>query len=270
MLNRKLYILFWTLVTLLIMTACNKFGRLQKHGTPDEKLKAAIEYYNKKDYYKAGVLLDDVVPLLKGRQGAEDAMYYHAYNYFAQKQYMMSAYYFKDFYLTFPRSLRLEEMMYMHIKSLYFDSPHYNLDQSSTYECLKAMDVFLQRYPNTQYKEDCNMILQDLTLKLAQKSFEGASLYHKVGNYKAAVVSLNNFIDNYGNSMYAERAYYLRIESQYLLAKHSVHGKVQIERYQDVIPYFQTFVDRFPSSDFRKKSEEYYDLTIEALEQLKK
>lgn len=264
-----LRIYFIGLLIIFLHASCGDFNHLQKTGTPQEKLSKAIEYYNSADYYKAGVLLEDVNPLLKGQDGAEDAAYYLANNFYKQKQYMMSAFYFKDFYLTYPRSSRVEECMYMHVYSLYQNSPEYNLDQTSTYECLKALSSFVTRYPRTIYMDQCNQIANDLNLKLTHKAFAHSMMYHKVGNYKSAVVALRNFIKDYPNSEYIEDAYFTLYTSQYHLAKKSVQGKVQIDRYYVALQYYQEFLDKYPNTKHKKTSNVFYDDIVKELEKYK-
>lgn len=258
------------IVSALMQVACGGFGHLQRTGTPEEKLSKAIEYYNSEDYYKAGVLLEDVSPILKGKAGSEDALYYLAYNYFKQDQFMMSSYYFKDFYLTYPRSSRVEETMYMHVNALYLDSPEYNLDQTSTFECLKSMSNFLTRFPRTQYMEQCNLISDNLNSKLTRKAYEHSTMYHKVGNYKAAVVALSNFIKDFPSAIYLEEAYYLRFTSQYHLAKNSIEGKIQEDRFYLAVEFFQNFTDKFPTSKHTHVAEKDYDDVLKSLEVIKR
>jgi outer membrane protein assembly factor BamD len=257
------------LLIAFLQVSCGNFNKLQKTGTPQEKLSKAIEYYNGGDYYKAGVLLEDVAPILKGKDEAEDALYYLANNYFKQKQFMMSAFYFKDFYLTYPRSKRVEETMYMHVYSLYQNSPEFNLDQTSTFECLKALTVFLTRYPNTVYLEECNKMADELNNKLTHKAFQHSMMYHKVGNYKSAVVAIGNFIKEHPNSKYAEEAYYTRFTAQYHLAKNSVQGKTQINRFHHAIEHYQIFADKFPESKFKGSAEVDYDDIVKQLNEIK-
>lgn len=252
-----------------MLSACSDFSRLQKNGTPEEKLSRAIEYYNEDENYKAGSLLEDVSPLLRGKAEAETALYYLANNYFKQKQYVMSAFYFKDFYLTYPRSKLVEETMYMHVYSLYKSSADYNLDQQSTYECLKALTVFSTRYPNTTYLKECETIYTELNGKLMQKAFEHSMMYHKVSNYKSAVVAITNFIKDYPTSPYLETSYFTRFEAQYHLAKNSIQGQIQIDRYYKAIEYYQLLNDKFPDNNYKKASIEYYDKSLEVLEELK-
>jgi len=262
------------LIIILIIVAffqvsCGDFARIQKTYTPEEKMAKAIEYYNKGENFKAGALLEEILPILKGKAEAEDALYYLANNYFKQEQYMMSAYYFKDFYLTYPRSKRVEESMFMYVKSLYLDSPIYNLDQTNTHDCMKAMSNFMTRYPRSQYAEECNTMSDALSKKLMQKSFEHSTIYHRVGNYKSAVVALGNFIKDYPSTIYTEEACYLRFYSQYKLAKNSIEGKIQEERYKLAIDHFHIFVDKYPESKFRKNAETIQSKILKELEEIK-
>lgn len=252
-----------------VQVSCGKFNHLQKTGTPQEKLTAAIDYYNNGDNYKAGVLLEDITPILKGKGEAETALYYLANNYYKQKQYIMSAYYFKDFYLTYPRSKYVEETMYMNVYSLYLNSPEYNLDQTSTYDCLKAMTTFLTRYPQTIYLEQCNKIVDELNSKLMHKAFEHSMMYHRVGNYKSAVVAIGNFIKEYPTSTYSEKAYFTRFTSQYHLAKNSVQGSIQEERYLLALEFYQVFMDKFPDTIHKAAAIDMYDDIIRRLEEIK-
>ncbi len=263
--NMRLLKYFICLLIVFGLFSCSDFNRLQKTGTPAEKLSSAIKYYNDEDYYKAGVLLEDVSPLLKGQDGAEDAAYYLANNYYKQKQYMMSAFYFKDFYLTYPRSTRVEESMYMHVYSLYMSSPEYNLDQTSTYECLKALSNFVTRYPRSIYMDQCNEIASVLNAKLIHKAFEHSMMYHKVGNYKSAVVALNNFIKDYPNAEYAEKAYFTLYTSQYHLAKKSIHGTIQRDRYFQALRYYEDFLNKYPNTTHKKMANVYYDDIVKEL-----
>lgn len=266
----KRYVIYSICIPMLLLhMSCSDFSRLQKTGTPEEKLAKAIEYYNADETYKAGLLLEDVSPILKGKAEAEQALYYLANNYFKQKQYIMSAFYFKDFYLTYPRSKFVEETMYMHVYSLYLSSADYNLDQQSTYECLKALAVFSTRYPNTMYLKECETIYTELNAKLMHKAYEHSMMYHKVGNYKSAVVAISNFIKDYPTSPYLDKSYFTRFEAQYHLAKNSVEGKIQMERYQQAIEYYQLFIDKFPDSKHKKAAGEYYDKIVKALEEFK-
>jgi outer membrane protein assembly factor BamD len=243
---------------LLAFTGCSPFSRLQKNGDLDAKLQGAIKYYEAGDYYKSGVLLEEILPLVRGRAEAEKATFYLAYTHFKQKEYVMSAYYFKEFYLTYPRSDQTEESVFMHAKSMYMDSPQYNLDQTNTEGAVKYLQEYANKYPDGRYMEQANKLLDELGAKLKLKSFENSKLYAKTHNYKSAVVAAKSFIDAYPDCEYTDQMYFIRFTSQYHLAKNSVEHK-QLERYYEAIEFYHNFVDKYPNSKYLKEAEDLYE-----------
>lgn len=51
----------------------------------------------------------------------------------------------------------------------FLDSPAYNLDQESTYDAIKELQLFVNRYPNSDRVEECNKYLDILRDKLEKK-----------------------------------------------------------------------------------------------------
>jgi outer membrane protein assembly factor BamD len=243
---------------LLIETGCTKFTNLQKNGDLEAKLKGAISYYEAKDYYKSGILLEEILPLLRGRAEAENATFYLAYTHFRQKEYVMSSYYFKEFSQTYPRNPQAEEAIFMHAKSLYMDSPEFNLDQTNTEGAIKYLQDYANKYPYGAYMDETNKLLDELANKIKRKSYENGKLYAKTHNYKSAVVSIKSFVDAYPDSEYNEEMYFLRFQSQYNLARHSIAHK-QLDRYYEAIEFYHTFVDKYPNSKFKKDAETLYE-----------
>src|SRR6188768_1065598 len=114
------------LISLLIFN-CSKFQKIQKSTDPQLKYDAAMKYFGKKDYYHAGLLFEELVPIMRGKKEAELVELNLAYCNYYQKNLVLSAENFKNFYETYGRSPHVEESLYMYALSLYEDSPHYNL-----------------------------------------------------------------------------------------------------------------------------------------------
>ncbi len=244
--------------------------KLQKKGTTDEKYKAANEYYKKGDYYKAGTLFEEIVPLLKGDSLAEIAQFYNAYSQYQQRQYSMSAYLFKSFYATYANSPKAEEAFYMYANSMYKDAPNFNLDQSSTITAIDALQTFINSFPDSKYAENCVADLKDLRHRLEQKAYEKAKLYYKtsgvtIANFKAAVVAIDNFQKDFPDSEYIEELSFLKVQSQYDLASVSFENK-QKERFTDALKFQEEFVDKFPKSKYLKQAEKIYEGSTKGLE----
>ncbi|MGB3617211.1 MAG: outer membrane protein assembly factor BamD [Catalinimonas sp.] len=263
------FFLRWPFLCVLILTAgCSEFTRLQKSSDIDLKYAKSLEYYDEKDYYRAGLLLEELMPLLRGRKEAEKAQFYYAYSQYHQRQLVMSAFYFKNFYETYPRGDYSEEARFMHAVSLFEDSPKPNLDQTNTYESISALETFLNVYPNSSYRERSLGMLETLRDKLELKAFENAKLYYKLVSYnlsffKSAAIAFENFSQKFPDSAMNEEALYLRLDALYNMARLSTTAK-QRERYMDVVDLYYEFVDRYPSSRFMRTAENLYERAADA------
>ena len=256
------------LVVLIGFSSCSDFQRVMKSDSIDEKYAAAVKYYEKGDYYKSGMLLEELIPILKGRTEAERAQFMYANSHFNQKQYLLSAYYFRSLYETYPRGEYAEEAQFMQAKSLFYDSPRYYLDQSSTVDAMAAFQSFIENNPNSRFAPKADSMYNDLAVKIEKKSYENAKLYHELRHYKSAVVALGNFLRDYPASPYSEEVAFLRIDSQLELAKASVPEK-QLERYDEVIDFYLQFIDKFPQSKQLRLAETRYSEAMAKVQQLK-
>ena len=254
----RLTVIFSLLVTLGLSACSNGYQRLLKSTDVNKKYEAAVKYYDKGDYFRSGTLLEELIPLLKGRPEAEKAQFYFANTNFKQRNYVLSAYYFKQFTDTYPNSPYAEEAAFLHAKSLFRDSPEVQLDQTNTVSSLEAIQEFLNRYAESKFRPEVESMSQELQKKLEVKAFNSAKIYFKLRYNQAAVTALTNFQQQYPASAYAEEADFLRLTAQYAWAKESVETK-QRERFLEAVGFYQHFVDVFPQSKNLKAAEVMYD-----------
>ena len=240
-----------------LLSGCSKFVRLQKSGDVDAKYEGALKFFENKDYYHAGLLFEELMPLMKGTQRAETSQYYFAYCHFYEKQYGLSAFYFKNFYETYPRSEFAEEASYMEALSYFEDSPSYELDQGNTMEAMRAIQTFLTEYPTSERKDDCNYMVEKLRDKLIRKAYKLAQLYYAKQDYQAAIIAFGNFAKDYPESVLQETALSYRVQAAYNLARASIPSK-QADRYTQVVNVYENFLNRFPASQKLREVETYY------------
>ena len=245
----------------LLISSCSDFRKIMKSTDWQEKYNAALEYYKEKDYYRATVLLEDVLPIIRGTKTAEEAQFYYAYAHYYQRKYILSAHYFKQFYETYSRSEKAQEAMFMHAYSLYLDSPNPSLDQSSTAEAIQAIQRFINRYPYSDYKDRAEAVLAETRLKLEKKAYDNALLYYQLSQYKAAIIEFENFQKDFPDSDFNEEIGYWKLAAQFQLAEQSIQAK-QKERYYTTIEYYETFVDRYPQSKFVQEAESIYETCL--------
>ncbi|MGM0579157.1 MAG: outer membrane protein assembly factor BamD [Bacteroidota bacterium] len=257
----------------ITLAACSDFRKLQKSDDWEKKYDAAISYYEQGEYYKANVLLEQILPIIKGSEKAEIANFYYGYTYYYQGQYLLASHYFKTFYDTFNRSEFAEEARFMFAFSLFKDSPRYNLDQTSTKEAIVALQGFINLYPNSKFTQKADAALSQLRAKLERKAYEKALLYydlkkHMTGEFlKAALVEFDNFQDDFPGSQYTEEIQYLEIEAMYNLAEVSIYS-IKKERYLEAIDFYENFIDTYEESKYLTKAEKIYENCLEQIRKL--
>ena len=256
------------IMILLISFSCSDFRKIEKSQDWRVKYEAGLNYYNKKDYYRASVLFEQILPIVRGLPEGEKVQFYLAYCQYYDKLYLLASEQFKTFYETYGRSSLAEEARFMHAYSLYQSSPNPNLDQTSSIESMASMQQFINRFPQSKFREQAVNVIETTQNKLEKKGFENARQYYKMKYYKAAIVALNNFKQNFPDSQYIEEAYYLVILSEYKLAQQSLQSK-QSERYKAVVDHYLEFVDRYPESEYLKDAEKLYAESLEKVNSLK-
>ena len=249
---------------ILILASCSKFRKIQK--SPDWRLKydAALDYYNNEKYNKTTILLEEILPIIRGTAEAELGNYYFAYAYYHQQQYVLSAHHFEEFIRVFGRSKYVMEASYLRAHSLYLQSPEYNLDQTSTYEAVAALQNYLETYPTSDKVSEADSLISVLQVKLETKAYNNAKLFDKIERFKAALVIFENFHADFPDSKYNEEVDFLGIETTYEYARVSVQDKRE-ERFRNAIALYEEFIDKYPNSQYLEEAEEVFIKSREEL-----
>jgi len=250
----------------ITISSC-KHSKLLKNPDLDTKYKAAIAYYNEKDYSRALQLFDQMMGAIRATDKAEDLYYYYSYSYYHQKDYTLASYYFKRYYSSFPNSKRAQECLFMSAYCNFLNSPRYSLDQSSTYEAIKELQLFMNVYPRSKRVPECNDLIDQLRMKLELKDYKIAKLYFRMRDYAAAITSFFNILKEFPETVHREEILYLVVKSYSKYAQLSVTGK-QFERHTNTTIAFQDFFKEFPASKFAGEVKELNEKSMEHLQQL--
>ncbi|HBX53130.1 MAG: hypothetical protein A2275_02575 [Bacteroidetes bacterium RIFOXYA12_FULL_35_11] len=244
-------------LVVVFLASCSEYQKLLKSSDFELKYKRAKEYYEKKDYYKASALFEELINIYKGTARGEEVYYYYTYCQYSLQEYIMAAYHFKFFAKNFPNSRHVEEAEYLSSFCIYLESPEYSLDQMYTYKAIESFQLYLDKYPLSSRVDSCNKIIDVLRAKLEKKAYHGSTLYYKLGDYKAAIIALKNMMKEYPDSQYREEIMYLILKSCYLLAENSIEKKKK-ERYQNTLNEYYILIDEYPTSKYIKEAESMF------------
>jgi outer membrane protein assembly factor BamD len=250
--------LIWLLLFPLLLSSCSNFNRLQKSTDNEAKYAAAVKYYEKKDYYHALQLFEELFSIYRGTSKAEKSYYYYAYCTYYVDDYVTAAYHFSNFTQSYPNSEYAEEMQYMFAYCYFLDSPIATLDQTSTLQAIEKYQLFINKYPTSERVAEANRRIDELRLKLETKEFYNARLYFRTQHYKSAVTAFEILRKDYPSGTYDEEATFMIFKSQYEYARQSVEAK-QLDRYKEATEYYLQFIDKFPQSRYLREAEKLYD-----------
>ena len=248
---------FLILTLLLLLASCSTYQKALKSQDMGVKYSVADSLYKAGKYKKAIKLWEQLVPSYRGKPQAERVQYLYADSYYqAGGAYRpLAAYQFDRFVSSFPESEKAEEAQFKGAVSYYAQSPTFNLDQTETKKALDKLQIFIGQYPDSEYTDEANELINELTTKLEKKSFEIAKQYNTIMKYPVAVSALDDFILDYPGSSFREDAYFYKLDSQYKYAINSFAVLVE-ERLRDALETYKTLIDYFPDGRYRERADE--------------
>lgn len=264
--NKFLYIL----LAVLTLSSCSQYHKALKSDDVEFKTKVFTEQIEKKKYSKAIRLFEQYATSYRGKPQAESTFFSYAKALYATKQYITAAYQFESFANSYPKSVNSEEASFLAAESYSKVSPIYSLDQVDTDKALSKIQVFVNKYPNSQYLPKANEIVKVLSEKLELKAFEIAKQYNTIGDftrdYNAAIKALDNFVFNFPGSKYKEDALFYKYDSMYKLAMNSIPSK-KLERLSTAKTYHQNLIKFKADTKYLEKSNKMLETVDKELKQ---
>ena len=239
---------------IFILSSC-KFQQVLKKGDLDQKYEMAMKLYDAKDYSRALQLFEPLMNMMKATDKAQKLYYCHAYCYYYQKDYTLASYYFKRFSSNFPNTKEAEECLFMSAYCNYLFSPDYQLDQTSTMEAIKDLQLFTNTYPTSPRVSECNDLIDKIRTKLEYKDYKIAKMYYRMSDYVSAVTCFKNIQKDYTDSPHKEEVQFLIFKTYYKYAKESIESKKK-ERFLKAIVAYNDLVALYPKSQYLGEANE--------------
>ncbi len=237
------------LVSLLVIT-CNDYQKLLNSPENEvDKYTAAEEYYENGEFRRANALIEQIIPSYRGKPQGERLVFFFANSYFETRSYYSAAIQFENFIKSYPNSQRIQEAYFMEAKSYFMLSPLYTLDQEDTFTGIDKLQVFINRFPNSEYLAEALELMEQLQNKIEKKEFEVSKQYYTIRDYSSAMKSLDNFIADNPGTIFREEALYYRWLSQYEIAINSIESRIN-ERVAELERSLDNFLRYYPDTIF--------------------
>lgn len=262
--------IFFFAAIVILASSCSTITTALKSPDRDYKFEMARQMYAKGDYSNASMLLENVLPALKGTQSGDEGLFMLGMCKYKKKDFIGASEIFKRYYTqSYPMGDFVDEARF-HAAMSYFNSTlPTRLDQTNTYTAIDELNKVLEFNPNTKHRAEIKELLFKLQDQLVEKEYLSAKLYYDLGeyfgnctsggnNYQACVITSQNAVKNYPFSPRKEEFAYLILKAKFELAEQSVDA-MKFERFNDTIDEYYGFVNEFPKSKYIAEAKRIFE-----------
>lgn len=237
-----------------LTTGC-EYQKVLKKGTLEQKLETARKYYNKGDYARAQIMLEQLVGQFGRGSDAEEVYFLYAYSHFGMNDYTLAGYHFQNFTERYPQSKYHEQAAFMIARCQFERTLVAELDQTNTKKAIESIQLFINRYPKSPSVETGNKLIDELRARLHKKAFNTAMLYYNMESYLSAYTSFQNAAIDFPDIPNKDMVDYYIVKSAYLYAKQSVKT-LQADRFTTALEEAQEYLNNYTDNKYVKEVKE--------------
>ena len=260
----NIYRLLSVFIIAASLSSCGEYQRAQKSTDPNYKFEFAKRAFEQKKYVQAATILEEIAPVFKGHERAEETLYLLAMSNYENRDYDTAGAYFRTYYSRYPKGKYAELARSYCGYGYYLSSPEPQLDQTGTIKAIEELQAFLDFFPRSDKVSIAQNAIFELQDKLTLKQLQNAQLYYNLGtymgnNYESAIIVARNAIKDYPYSKYKEDLELLILKSRYQEADLSVDER-KADRFREVIDEYYSFINNYPDSPNRSEAENIFKI----------
>ncbi len=180
----------------------------------EERYAKAKALFDNGDYLEAIEDFKTITVQFQGSEFGDDAQFYLAECRFIRGEYILASAEYDNLVRLMPGSPFVSVSRYKRAESYYQLSPKPQLDQKYTRYALDNFQTYIEFSPTDSLVKDAEQKINELTLKLSKKMFDGGLLYYRLEYYKAAVSYFDKLIQEYHDSPYVDDGMFWKAKCQ--------------------------------------------------------
>ena len=202
MVDVKKYLIF----IVIFINACSSLGDSFSVDI-QKKYEKGLDLFSKEKYTRAREQFEFIIMNNPGSKLSIDAQFYLAESMFNNEDYVEASSAYSKYIRWATESERIENARYKIANCAVNSVNKYQLDQDEAKIALNLLQEFIDDYPYSNYINNSDMLVEELRNKLAKKEYETARLYIKLEKFSAAIIYLNEVINDYYDTEYYEKAH---------------------------------------------------------------
>tara|TARA_A100001011_G_scaffold264920_1_gene273704 strand:- start:4201 stop:5058 length:858 start_codon:yes stop_codon:yes gene_type:complete len=212
---------FICLVSLIFLTTCNspdKKSELKSLPTKEQAIQVyeeGLEALERGDYYFASKKFSEAEILLPQSDWAAKSALMVGYCLYSVNFYDEAILNLERFTKTYPASKNLDYVNYLIAISYYEQILDEEKDVKPVLKSKEKIELFLKKYPDTDYAIDLRYKLELVINQLAAKEISIARYYIKNEKWIAAINRLKVVVEDYDDTIFIEEALFRLVEIYY-------------------------------------------------------
>lgn len=174
--------------------------------TPDDLWGQGIEHYNAERWADAIRFFDRYILVGGADPRVHQARFYSAEAHFNRREYVTAASRFSALAGDLGRAELAQQARFMACRSYEELAPGPQLDQEYTRAAIDHCQALAQVFPDSEYVDDANRIVDEMWHRLAAKTFQGGDWYQRRRALDSAVIYFQDVVRLYPRTSYAPRA----------------------------------------------------------------
>jgi len=162
---------------------------------------------------------------------------------YKDKNYGEAALYYERFTELYPLDALTARSYFYQAMCFYHDTHEADRDQTNTKKAIGAFSRFVDKYPNDLMAPLARQYIAEMDSLLAGSRMEIARYYHRVGKNSAAIGRLNDFLDEYPDSIDVNEALFMLGESYY-----------REQSFKEAAQVFIKLIEKDPAGEFGQKA----------------
>jgi outer membrane protein assembly factor BamD len=225
----------WYLFGLLLLVLGCAGHKVSLILSAEDQFNLAKREYEKKNYSDAVLEFQKLIFNYPGVAFIDSAQFLFGMCYFKEKDYPASVGEFKKLLTSFSSSSLADDASFMIAFAHYKDSPKAELDQKNTLQAIGELKSFLDEYPASEYFPEAQKLLFEARSKVAQKFYKSGRIYYKLKHYEAALLYLQEVLDQYPDTKFSSSANFLVAETYWQQKKYDL-AELEYRKFLETYP----------------------------------
>jgi len=163
---------------------------------------------------------------------------------------LLAANEFREFLTFYPTHQRADYAQLQLARSYTEQMLAPERDQSATRDAIKEIEIFLQRFPNSQLMPEARKMERLAKDRLSDANYRVGYYYYRIKWYTGAIDRFKDVLKIDPEYSNRDALYFHLAESLYLMSKNSQLGQVTKETASEALPYYERLVKEFEKSEY--------------------